>query len=148
MYLFKRRQPTTRNVPPAIIEANMQFLELGINIDALYSLRQARLELQRKIEDLKAQEVELRQGILAVLDTAGLAKASGSLATCGVRRTLEPMVQDWGQVHEYIRENGAFELLQRRMSAPAWREFHEAGVVVPGTEAFEAVDVSLTKSTR
>jgi hypothetical protein len=126
----------------------MEIKELGVTIDALYNMRQQRLELQRAVDGLKAEETELRGQILDALEASGLAKASGQVATAGIKTSLEPMVEDWDLVFAWIRENNRFELVQKRISAPAWREYKESGILVPGTAPNEVVDISLTKSTR
>jgi hypothetical protein len=123
-------------------------MEIGATIDALYNLRQARLDMQKDIDAMKAQELELRQTIIGLLENAGLAKASGHAATAGITMKIEPLVTDWDPVFEYIRKENKFELIQKRISAPAWRELKETGILVPGTEENTVIDISLTKSTR
>jgi len=123
-------------------------LNLGNRIDALYALRQMRLEVQRKADDLKAQETAAREEIMELLDSMGMVKGTGLHATCGITTKTEPVVADWEQVHEFIRRENRFDLLQKRLSAPAWRDLREAGVLVPGTDAVPVRDLSLTKSTR
>ena len=123
-------------------------MELGLIIDALYALRQKRLELQREVDKLKGEEVSMRETILLMLDQAGLGKASGALATCGITTKIEPVVEDWDEVHNFIRTHNRFDLLQKRLSAPAWRDLRENGELVPGTVEQVVQDVSLTKSSR
>jgi len=47
-----------------------------------------------------------------------------------------------------VRAENRFDLLHKRISAPAWRELRELGALVPGTSAITVRDVSLTKSSR
>jgi hypothetical protein len=131
-----------------LLGEKMELKDLGETIDALYSLRQVRLQKQKEIDEMKAKEMEFRQIIIGMLETAGLAKASGFAATAGIKTTVEPLVTDWDPVFDYIRKENKFELIQKRISAPAWRELKESGILVPGTEPNEVVDISLTKSTR
>jgi len=122
--------------------------DLGTKIDELYALRALRLDLQKKVDACKAEETVMRSNILDLLQEAGLAKASGLMATCGIKHTKEPVVEDWDKVWDYITKTGSFELVQKRISAPAWRELLEAEMLVPGTSAAMVTDLSLTKSTR
>ena len=122
--------------------------DLGSTIDKLYELRDRRLGIERSIKEMKQQEYALRAEVLTMLGEAGLQKASGALATCGVTTTEIPLVSDWSEVHTYIRENNRFDLLQKRISVLAWRDLKESGVLVPGTESIEDVDISLTKASR
>lgn len=123
-------------------------LNLGNMIDSLYALRQMRLDVQHKVDDLKAEEVAARELIMSKLDEIGLTKGNGLHATCGIVTKIEPVTEDWDAVHAFIRAENRFDLLQKRLSAPAWRDLREAGVLVPGTAAVPVRDLSLTKSTR
>jgi hypothetical protein len=126
----------------------MQLNELGLGIDALYALREKRLNIEKQVKELKAQEYELRNEILLALGESGLAKASGQMATASVRTSEIPVVTDWDEVYTYIAEHDRFDLMQKRISTIAWRDLKESGTLVPGTESIEDVDISLTKSTR
>lgn len=123
-------------------------MNLGTLIDELYETRQKRLEISKEVDKLKAAEVTMRGVILQMLDDMGMSKGTGSLATCGVTKSTEPVVEDWEAAHAYIRDQNRFDLLQKRLSAPAWRDLLETGVLVPGTSQVEVRDVSLTKSSR
>jgi hypothetical protein len=123
-------------------------MDLGTLIDALYSTRQERLDVSKKVEELKALETEMRLKILEQLDAMGMAKASGYQATCGIKKSIEPVTEDWDEIHKYIREQDRFDLVQKRLSAPAWRGLLESGILVPGTSQVEVRDLSLTKSSR
>lgn len=123
-------------------------ITLGAIIDKLYATRAKRLDITKQVDALKEEERGMRAKIIEMLDAVGLAKASGSLATCGITINIEPVVNDWDVVHDYIRENNRFDLLQKRLSTVAWRELHLEGTTVPGTESMQVIDVSLTKSTR
>jgi hypothetical protein len=128
--------------------SEMLHTELGLLIDAVYNLRAERLELARKVDALKNEEVQQKTRIMEILQSYGLAKASGQVATAGQVHKIEPTVVDWEALHGYIRENNRFDLLQKRISSPAWRELQDEGTLVPGTEPTEVWDLSLTKSTR
>jgi len=123
-------------------------MTIGQQIDALYMTRQKRLELQSEVEELKEIEAGCRITILDVLQHNGMAKATGLLATVSIKKSIEPITANWEQIHEFIRQENRFDLIQKRLSAPAWRGLLEAGILVPGTEKVEVQDLSLTKSTR
>ena len=123
-------------------------MELGELIDLLYDTRAQRLVISKQVDDFKAWETELRDAIRVALDRVGLQKASGQKATCGLKETIIPIVNDWLAIQEYIRTENRFDLLQKRLSAPAWRDLKEEGILVPGTEEGIDYDLSLTKSTR
>ena len=122
--------------------------DLGSAIDALYNLREMRLGYERKAKELKTQETEARNAILATLEASGLQKASGHVATCGVKVSTIPIVTDWDQVFTYIKDHDRFDLVQKRISVLAWRETYDNEGLIPGTEAVEDIDISLTKASR
>jgi len=126
----------------------LSITDLGSAIDALYALREMRLGYERKAKELKAEETEARNTILATLEESGLKKASGQNATCGIKTSTIPIVTDWDEVFTYIKEHDRFDLVQKRISVLAWRETYENEGLIPGTEAVEDVDISLTKSSR
>jgi hypothetical protein len=117
-------------------------------IDTLYATRQKRLDVTKEVDALKVEEAQMRERILEMLDEQGMAKASGYMATCGIKKSIEPVTTDWEQIHEFIRIENRFDLIQKRLSAPAWRDLFNTGILVPGTDSVEVRDLSLTKSTR
>lgn len=123
-------------------------MTLGETIDRLYDTRQERLKLQNEVGALKSNEAEIRAQILELLAAGGMAKASGMVATASIKKNIEPITADWEKIHAFIRQENRFDLIQKRLSAPAWRGLLEAGILVPGTEQVEVQDLSLTKSTR
>ena len=124
-------------------------MSIGNLIDQLYQLRQDRLKVEKEVAAMKSQETELRARIMEELDDVGLAKATGAVATAGIIQSIQPYVEDWEQVHAYVRANNRFDLLQKRLSAPAWRSLiEEDGQLVPGTLVTEVRDISLTKASR
>jgi len=123
-------------------------MDLGQIIDAYYQKRQDRLDLERSIKDLKEEEQNLKFSIMDMLRETGLKKATGEVATASLRSVMVPIVEDWDNVYKYITQNDRFDLLHKRISTTAWRELHESGVEVPGINAAEDEDLSLTKASR
>ncbi len=123
-------------------------LSLGDCIDALYAARAARLEKQKATDELAAEEERIRKHLFQTFEKNALESASGVTATASITRTTVPTVKDWDALSTYIRENNAFDLFERRLSTAAYRERLEAGVVVPGTEPFVKLNLSLTRRSR
>ena len=122
--------------------------DIGPVIDALYALREMRLGMQKKVDELKAEELNMRNAIFDKLAALGLTKASGTVATAGIKVSNIPLVEDWDALQEYIKKTGEFDLLQKRISVTAWRARFEEGVEVPGVSKVEDVDISLTRASR
>jgi len=122
--------------------------DIGAKIDALYALRENRLAIERRVKELKEEEVQARNAIFEMLAAMGLTKASGSMATCGIKVSNVPLVEDWDMLWAHIAETKQFDLIQKRISVTAWRARFDDGVETPGVSKVEDVDISLTKSSR
>ena len=122
--------------------------ELGPTIDALYALREMRLGMQKKVDELKAEEVRTREKLFEMLSALGLNRASGMVATAGIKVSNIPLVEDWDMLQQHIKNTGEFDLMQKRISVTAWRARFEEGVDVPGVSKVEDVDISLTRASR
>lgn len=122
--------------------------DLGAQIDELYAKRAERLLIEKQVKELKEQETVLREALLHRLQDTGLQRASGAMATAGIKSSTKPIVTDWDQVYDYIKTNDRFDLVHQRISSLAWADLLAAGTLVPGTESFTELDVSLTKASR
>jgi len=137
-------------VESAYIErSNMKDITLGEAIDRLHALQKDREIRQREFDamlaGMKQKESELEQHILLVLQKEKMSGSRGTTAQVSVRPKTVPQVRDWIALFNYIRERNAFELLQKRIGATAWKEHVEAGEVIPGVESETYSVLSVTK---
>ena len=123
-------------------------LDLGTAIDKLYELRSQRLDVEKVVKTMKSDELALRGHIKQMLDSINLDGAKGSAATAAVITSVDPVAKDWLQIYEFIRENDAFDMLQKRLSSMAVKERWESGILVPGIEKFDNWDLSITKRSK
>lgn len=123
-------------------------LDLGTAIDKLYELRSQRLDVEKVVKTMKSDELALRVHIKQMLDSINLDGAKGSAATAAVVTSVDPVAKDWLQIYEFIRENDAFDMLQKRLSSMAVKERWESGILVPGIEKFDNWDLSITKRSK
>ena len=123
-------------------------MSLGQKIDALYELRAKRLALQKEVDAIKEEERACTDEIIHLLGNTGLGAARGAVATAALKTTTKPIVTDWQSVYTYIVDNDRFDLLHQRISSLAWAELEKDGILVPGTEAFVELSLSLTKAKR
>lgn len=123
-------------------------MNIGEIIDDYYLKRAARLEAQRKTDEAKSAEELVKALLIEKLQELGLAKASGSIATAGIKTVKIPRVIDWDQLYTWIRTNDRFDMLHKRISEVAWRDMISAGENIPGTESMDDIKLSLTKSSR
>lgn len=122
-------------------------MDLGAAVDTLYDVRSKRLALEREVNALKAEESALKDSILKNLQP-GTMGIKGTRASFTARKEVEPIVKDWQSVHSWIRDNGEFSLLQKRIANDSWREFKDSGLLIPGTEGREIIKVSVSKVSR
>jgi len=117
----------------------------GACADLPYQLREARLALQHQAERFEKAESALRDYFIASLPKSSQTGCAGKLARVQIEVKPVPQAEDWEKVHSYIRDNDAWELLQRRLNESAVRERWEAEEQIPGVVVFNAKKVSVTK---
>lgn len=120
-------------------------MNVGEKIDALYELRQERLNLEKHVDDAKLQEKTLESEIMLELNSLSATMLRGSKASFSVSKEVVPSVQSWGLLYDFIKGENDFTLLHKRISSTVWREYTDDGLLVPGTTAMELPKVSLRK---
>ncbi len=100
------------------------------------------------ITDLKAQEKEynvqkreLEAQIAIRMTEEGLEKISNGGLTLSLKKEIVPTATSWDDLQEYIAKTGRFELLQKRMSATAYREAIGLGEDIPGVDSTELTKI-------
>lgn len=113
--------------------------------DLLTELHSTRTELKRlqEIESkLKKTKNELETQIAINLKDQGIDQVGNDMCTVSIKKEIVPTVENWDSVHQHIIDTGQFELLQKRMSATAYRELQQMGQGVPGVTATELTRVN------
>ena len=119
---------------------------VGGLIDELFLLREQRRKLAETDKNLRDQYAELEASLIAALDQQEATQARGRSATATLNEEELATVVDWHLVHEFIRSQNAFHLLQRRMNSAAWREAAaERGEPIPGTTVFKRRTIALRR---
>lgn len=118
---------------------------LGACVDQLYKMRESRLVEEKRIDELKKKESDLRDHILKNFAKTDIEGAKGKVASASVSRKTVAQVEDWTKVFSYIAKNDAWDLLQKRMNDSAFRERIEANETIPGAQAFVVVGLSVNK---
>lgn len=123
--------------------------KVGLLIDKAYELRAKRQAKQKQFDEeiaqMKEEEGEIKKKIIAALRAQGLEKGSGEKYTASITQSIYPRVTDWDRVYAWVKKTSAFEIFERRISKSAFKERYEAGEGIPGIDAFEDEDLSLTK---
>ena len=87
---------------------------------------------------------ELVDKILERMASENMPKASGRRATVSRSETLVGQIEDWEALTKYISRTKNFQLFERRISAPAFRELFEMKGAVPGLTPFTKVSLKHT----
>ena len=118
---------------------------LALCADALYKTRQDRLELQRKADELKANETTLTEYIIDNLPKSDAGGVQGKFCRVSIVQKVIPQVENWDEFYKYIKKTGQFDLMQRRVADAAIKERWEDGKQVPGVGTFNKLSLSVNK---
>ena len=69
-------------------------------------------------------------------------QTGNEICTISLKTETVPTVEDWDVLHQHISDTGRFELLQKRMSATAYRELIAMEPLVPGVRSTELTKVN------
>ena len=119
-------------------------LPLGTLIDTLADVREERRQIAVRDKELEEQVASLTEQIKARLHAEGMDKATGKKATASLSKVVVGNITDWDEECKYVKKTGFFQLFQRRISDPAFREILDLKKKpIPGLEAFEKENLNL-----
>ena len=98
--------------------------------------------LLEKEKELKNVQNALEAEIAADMESQGLTQTGNDVCTISLKTETVPTVEDWDVLHQHISDTGRFELLQKRMSATAYRELIAMEPSVPGVRSTELTKVN------
>lgn len=121
--------------------------DLGVRADLLKTIRETRLSLQKQVDDLKSRESSLKQSLIDEFTKEGatITATAGKLANAKLVEKEEPAAENWEDTWKYIARKKAWDLLQKRLSAPAVKARWENGENIPGIGRIRVFDISVTK---
>ena len=118
---------------------------LGDSIDKYYQLRAQRLNLEKEVKERKRTEKAYMEHIVAQLRSINMENGGGRVANASIKEVEVPTPKDWPAIWEFVKENNAWDLLQKRLSGKAVQERWDQEIVIPGIDTFTKVSLSLTK---
>ena len=124
----------------------MDLAELGALADRLEAARAKRLEADKIAASLKSDETRLKTELINQMEANDLSSVGGK--SCVINRSVKEraIAQDWSKIHEYIRENDAFDLLHKRLTDSAVLLRKDDGVDVPGVGLMEYSHITFAKA--
>lgn len=105
-------------------------------------VREGIKDIQAQEKEYNAQKRELEAQIAIRMQDEGLDKISNGGLTLSLKKEIVPTVSNWDELQEYVAKTGRFELLQKRMSATAYREAISLGDDIPGVESTELTKIN------
>lgn len=119
---------------------------LGAAADHYADVRERRLAKQKETDAVKERETEISKLMLSALQDSPDTGASGKHHRVQLVKKTVQNVTDWAAFHQWIAQNNAFEMLQRRMSDKAVKDWQdENGKLPPGVAESEIDTLSFMK---
>lgn len=109
---------------------------IGGMTDRLVELRETKRGFEAEITKVEAEYKEIEERLMKKLEAEGTDKGAGKLGSVSVSSSTVADVQDWDALNAWIKKTGNFQLYQRRISDPAFRELMETKGAVPGIDPF------------
>lgn len=114
-------------------------------VDQYISVRAQRLALDAQVKDVKEQEDDLKNVIIAKFRAEGLKALGASNGTVKMTSSDEPIPADWTALYANIQETGRFEFLHKRISTIAIKEHADEGDYIPGIGWTKVYKLSVLK---
>lgn len=125
---------------------NFPATTLGALADFYAEIRAERLKADKIAAELKAQETMAQQLLIEQMRRQNITAAGGKVMRVGLEGPdYAPQVKDWTELYSYIKQNDAFDLLERRPGKLACRARWEEGISIPGVEKFPVYKLSTSK---
>ncbi|RDE25176.1 hypothetical protein DV711_06360 [Motiliproteus coralliicola] len=118
-------------------------MNLGDLIAAAHDIREQKRALDKASKELGKEFDEMGIALVKKLDEQGVDKTTVNGIAISVSEQEMPQVSDWEALGEYIISKRFLHLLQRRVSATAFRELLQAGENVPGVDTWTKRGVNM-----
>lgn len=124
------------------------------NLDELVkiylTIREERAKLEEQDKQLKEEMDTLAQAMLAICNTSNADSIKTPVGTV-IRQTKDRFYcSDWDGLKDFILENNAVDLLERRIHQGNFKEFmqeHQADGLPPGVNVMREFAISVRKPT-
>ena len=117
-------------------------IKLNDLMDNLADVRDKMRSLQEQEKVLRIRRNDLESAIIGKMDEQGIDQIANNLCTISKKLEIVPTVEDWDILYKHILRTKQFELLQKRMSATAYRELLQMNTPVPGVKATELTKIN------
>lgn len=109
---------------------------------------QAEAAVKTQVDDIKAKMAKLEAWIKIQADSQGVTSFKTNHGTAFLTTTDYANVADWDAVLTHIRETGAYDMLEKRISKMAVRGYIEENKIVPpGVNYGTKLELNIRKPT-
>jgi len=127
-------------------------MDISRYVKAYLNLRKAREELSKEFDikdkGLKDKQELIENHLLNFLNETGQESSRTEFGTVYRQEDLIPSAADWSVIYEWIKENDAWDMLERRLKKTFIKTFSETnkGELPPGVNVFRKYLVRVRKS--
>lgn len=127
-------------------------VDLGQVTKAHINIRDARTALRRQYDDedakLKEAQEKLEAVMLEHLNSHNMASVRTEAGTFYRQEDITPSAGDWGIFYDWIKDNDAWDALERRIKKTFIKEYQEAhnGGLPPGISVFREFVVRVRRA--
>lgn len=120
--------------------------KIGPEVDKLDKLRNEVSKLNKQLEEVRKAKTAQENKVMSLLEEQGLEMGAGTAITASIVEEEIGSLKDWEKFFQFARRQNAPELIQHRISQPAFREMlqHRKGKQIPGTELVTLKKLSVT----
>lgn len=121
-------------------------LPIGGLIDSFVARKNEYETVYAQLKAIKADMDAIEYKILTAMEDAGVDRTGTSKATVTRKVDLHGKVTDMEAFMEWCVANGRADMVQKRISDPAFREvFAQQGAYPPGTDGYMEAKVTITR---
>jgi len=120
-------------------------LETKTLFTKLQELEERKRALYNEEKQIKAEIAEVENRILDDMAESGVSMMEFNGQRYSPTVKVQPSSDDWDATFSWIKENNAFYLVQKRLSAPAVKELLDDGEQIPGLKIYEETKLTRRK---
>ena len=128
----------TTELTPALLTSK----QLADTADLYWAKRTERLAADKVAAALAAEESKAKATLIEQFMLQDITAIGGKTVRLAIKKDFVPAVKDWAALYAYIKDNNAFELLEKRPGRLACKERWEHGEIIPGIEQFPSYSLS------
>lgn len=117
--------------------------ELQEKCEELKAIRAAKAEVEAELKQAKEMEAECEAHVMHLMDLQNLMSFSNELFTIHRRSVNTPQIENYDELIEYIKQEDAWDLLQKRLSSVAARERWDQDIDIPGVSCWVKEDITI-----